>query len=156
MDWLLILGLMLFGTFLIVAEIIFVPGTTIIGILGAIFSVYCIYLGYDYYGPATGTLVLIGSVMLNILALVIAFKNKSWERFSLKNTMKGKFNEDSGFNIKKGDKGMTISSLKPIGKAIFGSNEVEVRSEGGFVTENIEIEVKRIDSSKIIVQPINN
>ncbi|MDE0471122.1 MAG: nodulation protein NfeD [Ekhidna sp.] len=153
MDWLLILGLMLFGTFLMVAEIIFVPGTTVIGILGAIFSFYCIYLGYDYYGPATGTLILIGAVMLNIFALVIAFKSKSWERFSLKNTMKGKFNDDTKCDIKEGDKGMTISSLKPIGKAIFGSNEIEVRSEGGFITENIEVEVKRIDSSKIIVQP---
>ena len=153
MDWLLILGLMLFGTFLMVAEIIFVPGTTVIGILGVIFSVYCIYLGYDYYGPAIGTLVLIGAIMLNIFALVIAFKSKSWERFSLKNTMKGKFNDDTKFDIKEGDKGMTISSLKPIGKAIFGANEIEVRSEGVFITENIEVEVKRIDSSKIIVQP---
>jgi len=156
MDWLLILGLMLFGTFLIMAEIIFVPGTTIVGIFGFIFSVYCIYLGYDYYGPTTGTLILIGSAVLNILTLVIAFKSKSWERFSLKNSMKGKFNEDFKFDIKEGDKGTTISSLKPIGKAIFGSNEIEVQSDGNFITENIEIEVKRIDSSKIIVQPINN
>jgi len=146
---------MLLGTFLMVAEIIFVPGTTIVGILGFIFSAYCIYLGYDYYGPTTGSLILIGALLLNIVALVLAFKGKSWERFSLKNTMKGKFNEDFKIDIKEGDKGVTISSLRPIGKAMFGEHEIEVRSDGGFVMENIEIEVKRIESSKIVVQPVN-
>ena len=155
MDWLLILGLMLLGTFLMVAEIVFVPGTTIVGVLGFIFSAYCIYLGYDYYGPTTGSLILVGAFVLNVVALVLAFKSKSWERFSLKNTLKGKFNEDFKIDIKEGDKGLTISSLKPIGKALFGEHEIEVRSDGGFVMENIEIEVKRIESSKIIVQPVN-
>ena len=156
MEWLIILGLMLLGTFLLVAEIIFVPGTTIVGILGFIFSAYCIYLGYDYYGPSTGTLILIGGLILNVVALVIAFKGKSWERFSLKGTMTGKFNDDFKPDIKVGDHGKTISSLKPIGKAIFDDDIIEVRSNGGFITENIEIEVLRIESSKIIVQPVNS
>ena len=156
MEWLIILGLMLLGTFLLVAEIIFVPGTTIVGILGFIFSAYCIYLGYDYYGPSTGTLILIGGLILNVVALVIAFKGKSWERFSLKGTMTGKFNDDFKPDIKVGDHGKTISSLKPIGKAMFADDIIEVRSNGGFITENIEIEVLRIESSKIIVQPVNN
>lgn len=155
MDWLLILGLMLLGTFLMVAEIIFVPGTTIVGILGFIFSAYCIYLGYDYYGPTTGSFILVGAFVLNVAALILAFKSKSWERFSLKNTMKGTFNEDFQIDLKEGDKGITVSSLKPIGKAMFGEREIEVRSDGGFVMENIEIEVKSIESSKIIVQPVN-
>ncbi len=156
MEWLIILGLMLLGTFLLVAEIIFVPGTTIVGILGFIFSAYCIYLGYDYYGPSTGTLILIGGLILNVVALVIAFKGKSWERFSLKGTMTGKFNDDFKPDIKVGDHGKTISSLKPIGKAMFADDIIEVRSNGGFITENIEIEVLRIESSKIIVQPVNS
>jgi len=147
---------MLLGTFLLVAEIIFVPGTTVVGILGFIFSVYCIYLGYDYFGATTGTFILLGGLLLNVVALIIAFKGKSWERFSLKNTMLGKFNDDYKYDLNIGDKGTTISSLKPIGKAMFGNHVIEVRSNGGFVNENIEIEVKRIESSKIIVQPVNN
>lgn len=147
---------MLLGTFLIVAEIIFVPGTTIVGILGFIFSAYCIYLGYDYFGYTTGTLILLGGLVINVVALILAFKSRSWERFSLKGTMKGKFNDDFKIELQVGDRGTTISSLKPIGKAQFGDREIEVRSDGGFVNENIEIEVKRFDESKIIVQPVNN
>lgn len=156
MEWLIIIGLMLFGTFLLVAEVIFVPGTTIVGILGFIFSAYCIYLGYDYFGPTTGTLILIGGAVLNFVALVLAFKGKSWERFSLKSSMTGKVNDDFQHDLKVGDKGISISSIKPIGKAMFGNDEIEVRSNGGYLNENIEIEVVRIESSKIIVQPVNN
>ncbi|GAB4246903.1 MAG: hypothetical protein Tsb0034_25970 [Ekhidna sp.] len=156
MDWLTLTGFILFGTLLIVAEIIFVPGTTVVGILGFIFSVYGIYLGYDYFGATTGTLILIGTLLLNLVAFVMAFKSKSWERFSLKGTMTGRFNDDFKYDIKVGDKGMTISSLKPVGKAAFGNNEIEVHSNGGYVNENIEIEVVRMESSKIFVQPIKN
>ena len=156
MEWLIIIGLMLFGTFLLVAEIIFVPGTTIVGILGFIFSAYCIYLGYDYFGATTGTLILIGGAVLNVVALVLAFKGKSWERFSLKGTMTSKFNDDIKHNVKVGDRGTSISSLKPVGKALFGDHETEVSSNGGYLDENIEIEVIKIESSKIIVQPVNN
>lgn len=156
MEWLTIIGLMLLGTFLLVAEIIFVPGTTVVGILGFIFSAYCIYLGYDYFGATTGTLILVGGAVLNIVALVLAFKGKSWERFSLKGSMTGKFNDDFKYDIKVGDKGVTISSLKPSGKAMFGNHEIEVRSNGGYLSENTEIEVLRIESSKIIIQPINS
>ena len=154
MEWLIIIGLMLLGIFLIVAEIIFVPGTTIVGILGFVFSAYCIYLGYDYFGPTIGTLILLAGLVLNVLALVIAFKGRSWERFSLKKTMTSKFNDEFKINLKEGDKGITLSSLKPIGKALFNDQEIEVRSNGGFINENVEIEVLRIESSKIFVQPV--
>ncbi len=156
MDWLVITGLILFGTLLIIAEVIFVPGTTVVGILGAIFSAYGIYLGYDYYGASTGTIILISTLLVNLTALILAFKGKSWERFSLKESLKGKYNDDFKPDIKTGDKGMTISSLKPIGKALFNDQEIEVRSNGGFVNENVEIEVLKIESSKIFVQPVKN
>ena len=154
MDWITIIGLILLGTFLIIAEIIFVPGTTIVGILGLIFSIYGVYLGYDYFGATTGSLILVGSLFVNVTALVLAFKGKSWERFSLKGSVKGKYNEDFKIDLSVGDKGITISSLKPVGNAMFDDKEIEVRSNGGFVDENVEIEVLRIESSKIFVQPV--
>lgn len=156
MEWLFITGLILLGTFLIVAEVVFVPGTTIVGILGFIFAVYGVYLGYDYFGSSTGTLILLGGLILNVIVLIIAFKGRSWERFSLKNKMTGKFNDDFKLDLKEGDKGTTISSCKPVGKALFDDNEIEVRSDGGFIKENVEIEIHRIEASKIFVQPVNN
>lgn len=154
MDWLTVIGLIFFGITLLIAEIIFVPGTTVVGILGVIFGGYGIYLGYDYFGASTGTIILISTLIVSVIALVLAFKGKSWERLSLKNTMTGKFNEDFRLDLKVGDKGQSISSLKPIGKALFNEKEIEVRSNGGYISENVEIEILRIESTRIFVQPV--
>ncbi|MEM6831414.1 MAG: NfeD family protein [Bacteroidota bacterium] len=156
MEWLTVIGFIIFGTFLIVAEVIFVPGTTIVGVLGFIFGGYAVYLGYDYFGTATGSWILLGSLIVNVIALIIAFKGKSWERFSLKNTMKGTFNEDFKIDLIIGEKGQSISSLKPVGKALFKDQEIEVRSNGGYIDENVDIEIIRIESKKIFVQPVNH
>jgi membrane-bound ClpP family serine protease len=155
LDWITVIGLIVFGILLLIAEIIFVPGTTLVGILGLLFTGYGIYLGYDYFGATTGTILLFTTVILNLIALVIAFKGKSWEKFSLKSSMTGKFNQDLELDLKVGDTGISISSLKPIGKALFKEMELEVRSNGGYVNENVEIEIIRIESKKIFVQPVN-
>lgn len=131
------------------------PGTTIVGILGLLFSGYGIYLSYENFGATTGTIFLLTTLILNTIALVVAFKGRSWERFSLKSSVTGKFNQDIKLGLKEGDIGQSISSLKPVGKALFNENEVEVRSNGGYVNENVEIEILRIESKKIFVQPVN-
>ena len=154
MEWFAVIGLIVLGMILFIVEIIFIPGTTIVGIAGFLCSVYGVYLGYDYFGTTGGTMVLLGAVCFNGGAIVYAFKTKSWERFSLKDINSGRFNEDQDFQLNVGDRGTTVSSLKPIGKAIFNDKELEVRSEGTYIRENQEIEIIKIDNKKIIVKPI--
>jgi len=154
MEWFAVIGLIVLGMILFIVEIIFIPGTTVVGIAGFLCSVYGIYLSYDYFGTTGGTLVLFGAVIFNGGAIVYAFKTKSWERFSLKDINSGRFNEDQEIQLKIGDQGTTVSSLKPIGKAIFSDKELEVRSEGTYIRENQEIEIIKIDNKKIIVKPI--
>ena len=154
MEWLAVIGLIVLGVGLLVVEIIFVPGTTIVGIIGFLCSGWGIYLGYEYFGKTGGSFILIGSLVFNAFVIIYAFKSRSWERFSLKDVNSGKFNEEDKLKLKIGDKGTTISSLKPFGKAIFNDKELEVRSEGNFISENHEIEIIKIDNRKIIVKPI--
>lgn len=153
MDWLVVGAFILVGLLLILAEVIFVPGTTVVGILGLGVLGYGIYYAYDVMGPQKGHLVLGLASVLTIAMLVVAFRNRSYERFSLKSTMVSKVNE--GFFLPKiGDTGKTLSTLKPIGKALFGEELVEVRSNGAYIDENVEIEVTSVQGTKIIVQPI--
>lgn len=153
-EWITVIGLILVGIFLVVAEIIFIPGIFIAGSIGVGLSIYGVYLSYDYWGDEIGVIVLIASVIANILALVLALRGKSWERFSLKQTHNSRVNEQYDYNLQVGDKGVTTSSLKPIGKALFNDNIIEVRSNGNFVNENIEIKILSLESRKIIVEPI--
>lgn len=153
-EWITVIGLILVGIFLVVAEIIFIPGIFIAGSIGAGLSIYSVYLSYDYFGSDTGVIVMIGAVLANILALVLALRGKSWERFSLKQTHSSRVNEQYDYNLQIGDKGVTTSSLKPIGKALFNDEVIEVRSMGNFVNENIDVKILTIESRKIIVEPI--
>lgn len=155
MEWLTILSLAFFGICLIVIEVIFVPGTTFVGILGFVCLGIVIYLGYAYFDSTTGTIIMISTFAGSIVALVLSFKSKAWERFSLKDTNQGRFNEDFKLLLDVGEEGKTISSLKPFGKAIFREKEVEVRSNGEYISENEPVKVTRIDSNRIFVAPIN-
>lgn len=154
MEWLPIVAFVLLGLILIIVEIIFVPGTTIVGIVGLLCLGYGIFQCYGVYGNTTGTITLIGTLVVSILLFVWSFRNKSWERFSLKNTMEGKFNDEFHYEPKIGERGISISSLKPVGKAAFSDKEIEVRSNGGFIDENVEIEVLRVEDKKIIVKTV--
>ena len=154
MDWLPIAAFVLIGLILLIAEIIFVPGTTVVGIAGFLSISHGIYKSYSLYGNTVGTLTLVGSLVVSILAIYWSFSSKAWERFSLKSTMKSRVNEDCTIVLNVGDIGQSVSTLKPIGKALFNDVEVEVTSNGGYVDENVELEVIQIDGKKIIVKPI--
>ena len=154
MEWLPIAIFILLGLVLIIVEIIFVPGTTVVGIMGFLSMAYGIFLSYASFGNTVGTGTLIGTLIVSVVLLYWSFRNKSWERFSLKSTVSAKVNEDFPFKPEVGDKGISVSALRPIGKAAFGEHEIEVSSHGGFIDENSKIEVLRIEGSKIIVTPI--
>ena len=57
-------------------------------------------------------------------------------------------------DLKSGDEGETLSSLKPIGKALIKEHELEVRSSGNFIAEKQKIKVIKIDNNKIFVEPL--
>ena len=155
MDWLPIALFILVGIFFLIAEIIFVPGTTIVGVLGFLSLGYGIFQSYSIFGNTVGTLILIGSSTAITILLYHSFKSDAWDRLSLKDSVKGRVNENMRI-LEEGKKGMTLSSLKPVGKVLFDEDEMEVRSNGGFVEENVEIEVIKIEGKKIFVQPVNN
>ncbi len=154
-EWLSVLALIVLGIILIVAEILFVPGTTVVGILGLAAMVVGFYLGFEYFGNITGWWILILSSTISIVALVVAFRQRSWERFSLKDTNKSKFNEDLAVDLKPGDEGITISVLRPIGKAEFSDNEFEVKTLGGYLNAGTRIKIIRIEQNNIFVEPVN-
>lgn len=60
---------------------------------------------------------------------------------------------DSPVNV--GDVGVTVSTLRPSGKATFGDHFLDVVSDGGYVDHDSEIEVVRIDGKRIVVRQVD-
>ncbi len=156
LDWITILVLILTGVAFIIVEIIFIPGTTVVGILGFIIGGYGVYVSYDKFGTDIGHIVLISSVIITLVATFISFKSEAWKRFANSKSIKSKVNEGLTETLKIGDEGETVSSLKPVGKALFGEKEYEVSSLGNFVLEKTAIKIIKIEINKIIVEPINS
>ncbi len=154
MDWVLIIGFIVLGITLIIIEIVFVPGTTIVGIGGLACMGYGIYVAFTRFGTSAGVITIIITVVFCVSALIYSLKTRSWEKFSLKSSIDSKFNEEFEQDLQVGEIGESISSLKPIGKALFNEQEVEVRSMGGYVREKSKVRIIKIEQTKIFVEPI--
>ena len=152
LDWIIILILIVFGISLLIIEVIFIPGTTFVGIGGIICLIFGVYFGFDYYGATIGFLIL-GMALITITSsFIYSLKSKPWEQFSLKETMTSTVNEDMGIKLIVGNIGLTTSDLKPVGKALFEDKEIEVCTQGDFLSTGKEIKVIKIDQNKIYVQ----
>ena len=154
MEWFVVSGLILFGLIMIVAEVLFVPGTTIVGILGFIFEIGGVYLAYDYFGETTGTIVLIAAFLISSGCIILSFKSGLWRKLSLKDEHTSKVNEGKTDDLAVGQQGLTISSLKPIGKAIFTDKEYEVKTLGKFLYDNVKIAIVKLENNTIVVDDI--
>lgn len=155
-EWLTVISLIVFGLLLVVAEVVFVPGTTIVGVLGLVCVVLGIYESFQYFTNVIAYTILGGTSVLFVAILYYVFTTRVWERFSLKQEIKSKFNKGMTDTLSVGDVGKSISSLKPIGKAEFNNKICEVKSLGGFVEPNNRIEIIKIDNNQITIKTINN
>lgn len=154
-EWITVISLIVFGLSLVVVEIIFIPGTTVVGIVGIIFLISGIGLGFNYFGSEIGWITLgITSVASGIL-FYYSFKTNVWARFSLKSSINSKVNEGELAGIEVGQEGSTLSALRPIGKAEFGVKTYEVRTLGKYLESGTKIRIIKIVSNQIIVEPIH-
>jgi membrane-bound ClpP family serine protease len=149
-----VIALLLLGILLLLLEILFVPGTTIVGVGGIILLAIGIYLAYDFIGPTAGHLSLASSVVVTFLALIILLKGETWKRMALDTKTKGKSVEQLEKLLVIGERGKTISRLNPAGKALFKDKILEVSTTGEFVDEDVNIEVVKLDQNRIKVKTV--
>jgi membrane-bound ClpP family serine protease len=153
--WIIIIALLAIGLALIIAEIVFIPGTTLVGVLGGVFSIAGIIISYKYFGSEVGFYIMLGMAFATAASLYYSFKSGIWSKFSLKDSNQTKVNEGMVSGLTIGDKGKTISTLRPVGKAEFNNHEYEVKTLGDYVDHGTPIRIKLIVSNQIIVEPIN-
>lgn len=152
--WILIISLLLVGLALIVIEVIFVPGTTIVGIIGIICAGTGLVITYRHYGSDIGFYLLLGTSAVAAIALVLSFRSGAWTRFANKSAMNSKVNEGITASLNEGDEGITLSTLKPIGKAQFQTGEFEVKTIGDYLDVGTKVRIVSIKFNQIVVKPL--
>ena len=153
LEWITVISLVLFGLALLVAEIIFVPGTTLVGVMGFASLIVGVGLSFSYFGSQTGWITVIGTAVTSGVVLYYSFKTNVWKKFALKSSMQGKVNEGELAGLVPGQEGVTLSALRPVGKAEVGSKTYEVRTMGGYVSTGTKVRIVQISSNQIIVEP---
>ncbi len=135
-----------------VAEVLFVPGTTIVGVFGLIVSLVGIVYAFLSFDTGTAWLISGVAVLLNLTAIVYSFRSGVWNKFSLKETNEGGAFDGRIIGLQVGMPGKATSDIKPIGKAMIGEKIYEVKSESGFIPVGTEIIIIKILNNKIIVK----
>lgn len=157
MEWLLVILLLLLGLISIIAEVIFVPGSTVAGILGAVFSITGVYLSFQYFGDATGSIVMSVAVFIVSIAIYYSFSAKTWDKLALHDTHENSLEaHKDGLKIKVGSCGICKTDLRPVGTGIFDNHFIEVTALQGYIHVGTKIHVVKIEGNKIFVSNLKN
>lgn len=149
-------ALIIIGLLFVLAEVIFIPGTTFVGFIGAALSLLGIVKIYIEQGNLAGHIALGASLVVLGVLFVAILKFDIWSGVSLKDTISSKVNEDLVHDLHIGSTGVSKSVLRPVGKATFGDKEFEVQTLGHYVEEGVQIEIIQLHQSKIIVKPFES
>ncbi|MDR7131721.1 membrane-bound ClpP family serine protease [Algoriphagus sp. 4150] len=152
MTILVLSSLLLIGLILLLAEVLFVPGTTVVGIFGLAVSLAGVVYAFLSFDAEVAWWITSMAVILNLAAIVYGFSSGVWNRFSLKSAMQGGAFDGRTEALQIGMSGITISDLKPVGKASFEDVVYEVKSENGFIPVGTDVIIIKIENNKILVK----
>ena len=151
-------GLLIFiGTALIFAEL-FIPG----GIAGTIGFVMVFY-AIASLTNSLATMVFGILAFLILIGLLVYFLLKVIPQDKIKNKLilNRELDSDSGYNSNilqdkslEGQRGITISVLKPTGKIKIAGQIYYVISEDKFIEKDKQVEVVKVDGNKILVREV--
>lgn len=152
MTWFILLSLLIVGLLLVLTEILFVPGTTLVGIIGVFFTAGGIYFAFLKFDTQTAWIILLLAVVFNFSAIIYGFRSGVWSKFALKDTISSHAFDERLVGLELGMEGKAISDIKPIGKAEIGDKIYEVKSDAGLIRAGTIIYIHKLENNKIIIK----
>ncbi|WP_297090557.1 NfeD family protein [uncultured Draconibacterium sp.] len=155
MSILAIILLILLGLVLLLIEFAVIPGVTIAGIGGFLLLGGAVYVAFAEYGTLPGFITLALVLILAPALVYYFFKSRTGKKMILEKNISGKVDLINREKVFVGDTGKAIGRLAPMGKVKVNGEIIEAQSTGAFIDHNTEIKVLKIESNKIIVEPLN-
>lgn len=151
MPWLTIAMLLLFGLLFLAAEVVFIPGTTVVGVAGLVLLVIGIWLGYRDFGTPVGHYALLGVTLVAGLIVYVGLRPKNLSRVALTSVNNASVNDVRRADMPPGTVGRTLSALRPAGTVLFGAERREAVTRGEFVASGSDVRVLAIEQNRIVV-----
>jgi membrane-bound serine protease (ClpP class) len=172
-EWLLFL----LGVILLALEIYVIPGFGVAGVAGILLIVGSLFMALISFGPdgfslddlriemmaRAGFTLFLGLIGMIIAVILLArylphTPGMKWLILEpLRTTPPGtpaapEIDAADLHSLKIGDRGTTASLLRPSGVALFADRRVDVLTEGDYLKPDVEVEIYRIEGSRIFVR----
>jgi membrane-bound serine protease (ClpP class) len=147
------------GILLIMAELLVIPGATVVGLLGVGSILASIYLQFGQGFPVVaGTAAIVGGIGIG-LALWKLPKSTFLNRSIFLNTTLANSGASTGVTISslpisklEGRFGTAISDLRPSGVASIEGERMDVVADGEFIKAGTMLEITRVEGRRIVVK----
>ena len=148
--------LLIAGLALLAAELVLIPGSTVVGILGVGSILASIYLQFGNEFPTVAGIGTIFSVIGMGLMLWLLPQSPVVKRMFLQTSLEGNLASvgaaGTGTSSLMGRYGTALSDLRPAGTADLEGERIDVVSDGEFITRGSQLEVVRVEGRRIVVK----
>jgi membrane-bound ClpP family serine protease len=136
---------------MILIEIFLLPGITVAGVAGAVFSAGCIYYAYSHLGTIGGHITVLVSVILFGYLFIWLIRSKAIDRVSLHTEVDSKVDISDLNGVEVGAEGIAVSRLNPMGKIRINQVFVEAKSLTGFIDEGKTVVILKKSANQVVV-----
>ena len=151
MTTLIIVMSLVVGLILLFVEVAIVPGFGVAGILGVLALGAGAVAAWTELGPLWGAVTGGASLVAAIVMLVWLPKSRAGRKMVLEHSQAEATSQEDRSGLV-GRRGMTVTPLRPIGRVRFGTDEVDVMTEGEYIDSNQEVEVMTVEGPRVVVR----
>jgi membrane-bound ClpP family serine protease len=156
-DWLFLLAIILFAAgFVLVGVEMITPGLHAPGIIGTACLIFAVFLVSDSFEEGAIVtiivLALLGIMLAVILGLLSQGKLKSPIILKEEQNKEKGFISSSDLNYLLGKEGFASTDLRPTGTGNFDGIELDVISEGKYISKGTKLIIHKVQGSKLIVK----
>ena len=151
MTTIIIVTVLVLGLLLLFAEIAIVPGFGVAGILGLLALGAGGIAAWTELGSFWGGLTIGVSLVAAGIMLVWLPRSRVARKMVLDHSQAEAASQIDRSPLL-GRRGFTVTPLRPIGRARFGSDEVDVMTEGEYIDGNQEVEVMAVEGPRVVVR----
>lgn len=150
LPWIILLCVV--GLVLVFAEML-MPGFGIFGILGAICLLGTSMLVAKVYGIAAFLITVVLLVIVFWVMIAIVKKTGLYNKVVLRDKQEMKDFDESTLEGMVGAEGLTQTTLRPFGVAVFDGKHIDVTSDGDFIDRGCKVRIVKISGKTVTVVP---
>lgn len=135
-------------------ELFFVPGTTLVGLIGFGLGIWGIGIAFSTYGAVGGTITALATAAIGLLMAWMGVKSGMWRRYSLHTKLDQPVALPDISILEVGDEGQTLSDLRPSGNAVFKGKVYTVATLGRQVPAGSRVRIIAKQDFRLVVEAI--